>query len=661
MHRVIIYWIAWVTLLSASVSASLLRPRRLSTMPLTPNFHFDGSTSDLAQQFYRRHLAGDTAEPLRATHGNLPDRIKTRLDDKNLRFEQLSPLLQRAVVWDTGYGIGPDGNFVRIYTTKGVPMSKIAVTLPELRSTLCTTTNCSDPDGWATYRSNNCTGEWMLSVSHCASESVPQASTHTSMWATGGSDDMIPTLVMLRHFWTDPFDNKDYTVFAIHTMAPELEPQWSACPAGNAYGSIIIPCDSYSPSRAKTKQWFDPAPGELVAHWLDETHDNIMRKRVMFFVMIPILCVLGIAMAFGAFCCVRHRRQSKLQTTSQPVVKDTWINLEGSSLQRALIAHQSVKDPLDTFTTRDADGSGSLRMTALSSDRVTHVLLQDPNLQDCRISMQCINFTKLISSGGFGEVWLADIDGQTFAVKRLLQGRRVTMDDVETFTDEIQLVASLRHPNIVRFVAVAWTTLENLCMLTEYLPGGDLQSFLKRRGHELTWAREKRQLAIGIARAVHYLHTRAPVLIHRDIKSRNILVRDSPLEAKLSDFGVSRSIQRECMTLGVGTPYWTAPEVLEGTVYTEKSDIYSFGVVLSELDTCQAPYHEVQYGNATEHIQPFHILKMVMAGTIQPQFSDSCPAGVKELALSCLNVNPQERPSARDVVRRLASIEQWTC
>uniref|UniRef100_H3G576 Protein kinase domain-containing protein n=1 Tax=Phytophthora ramorum TaxID=164328 RepID=H3G576_PHYRM len=89
--------------------------------------------------------------------------------------------------------------------------------------------------------------------------------------------------------------------------------------------------------------------------------------------------------------------------------------------------------------------------------------------------------------------------------------------------------------------------------------------------------------------ALGYLHACTPPVIHRDLKSNNVLLTDK-LEPKVIDFGVSRGLVDLTMTAGVGTPYWTAPEILEGKRYTEKADIYSFGVVLSELDTGKIPY-----------------------------------------------------------------------
>ncbi|KAL3661233.1 hypothetical protein V7S43_013842 [Phytophthora oleae] len=109
-------------------------------------------------------------------------------------------------------------------------------------------------------------------------------------------------------------------------------------------------------------------------------------------------------------------------------------------------------------------------------------------------------------------------------------------------------------------------------MALEYLPMGNLQRYLK--------SKDKFYIALGIAQAFEYLHGCSSPIIHRDLKSSNILLTNE-LKPKLIDFGVSRGKVDFTMTGGIGTPYWTAPEVLEGKRYSEQADTYSFGVISS--------------------------------------------------------------------------------
>lgn len=158
----------------------------------------------------------------------------------------------------------------------------------------------------------------------------------------------------------------------------------------------------------------------------------------------------------------------------------------------------------------------------------------------------------------------------------------------------------------------------------------------------MTWACDKIHMAVGIAKAIQYLHSRE--VIHRDLKARNVLLTKR-LQPKLIDFGASRLISPFDMSAGVGTPFWTAPEVLESTEYTEKADIYSFGVLLTELDTCEAPFHSVVGANG-EKMKPFLILKQVVDGLLRPSLTDGCPQRIRKAADACFQHDPKLRPSA---------------
>lgn len=644
---------------ASTLPHTLLR-RRLSTeVPTDPNYAFNGSNSDLAQQFYRRHIAGDIPASLEYTDSQLPDKIKSRLHAHKLTFQILPPLLQRAVIWDTGYAIGPAQNLVKVYTTGGVSMAEIAVSVDDYLSahdaktdTNCTIKQCQDPNDLTTYRSEVCSGSMMLSVSHCASEEVVDGQPHMSMWATGGDPNAIPTMNIERHSWYDNVYLENYLVFAIHTTADTNEPSWSKCPASNVYGSVIIPCELYSVSKAQAKNWQEPQYTELVEVWLKQTGEKSQPFNAIF--LIPI-CGGLLLFICSLFYCIRYRRKHNRRFTA---AKDLGMT---ATLDRALMSPtappptttKDAKDPYMVATDSLVAYRGAARK--FSNHNLLTTLLNDPNLRSRRLNYDKIVFEKDLAKGAFGEVWLCRYETSVVAVKRLLQNKPRSSEDVHSFIDEIQITATLDHPNILRIIGVAWNTLENLCMVMEYLSNGDLQAHLRRNGSGMTWSRHKLPLATGVARALQYLHCRSPPMIHRDVKARNVLLTER-FETKLIDFGVSRSYGDCCMTVGVGTPYWTAPEVLEGTVYSEKSDIYSFGVLLSELDTCTAPYHDAKTAGHQEPLQPFHILKFVMAGTLQPNFTDACPEPIKVIADLCLRRDPSHRPSAIDVVAMLEDL-----
>ncbi|OWY94595.1 TKL protein kinase, partial [Phytophthora megakarya] len=164
------------------------------------------------------------------------------------------------------------------------------------------------------------------------------------------------------------------------------------------------------------------------------------------------------------------------------------------------------------------------------------------------------------------------------------------------------------------------------------------------------------RIAYQIAQALTYLHSLSPIVIHRDLKSKNVLLTEN-LDAKVTDFGVSRERQEQTMTAGVGTMLWMAPEVMMAEHYDESADIFSFGVLLSELDLQCLPYAHARFDPGTgKKVPDAVILQKVSSGSLQVAFSAGCLALVVKLAKECVSVDPSTRPSAPMVVFRLQTI-----
>eukprot|EP00644_Phytophthora_capsici_P003500 jgi/Phyca11/507990/fgenesh2_kg.PHYCAscaffold_31_\ len=179
-------------------------------------------------------------------------------------------------------------------------------------------------------------------------------------------------------------------------------------------------------------------------------------------------------------------------------------------------------------------------------------------------------------------------------------------------------------------------------------------------------------MALDIAEALAYLHSRQPKpILHRDLKSRNILL-DSTYTAKVADFGVSRygishSLEGEddddddpvgqfAMTRSIGTSRWIAPEVLSGDAqYSTAVDMYSFGVILSELDSHELPFSEITLSNG-QPLPESAVLELLRTGAINPALSDRCPRGVAMLMMECLTLEPTVRPTAAMATDRLRTL-----
>ncbi|KAA8492913.1 Serine/threonine-protein kinase EDR1 [Porphyridium purpureum] len=271
------------------------------------------------------------------------------------------------------------------------------------------------------------------------------------------------------------------------------------------------------------------------------------------------------------------------------------------------------------------------------------------------IDFRTLVFGPRIGAGGFGEVYKAKYRNEMVAVKTL---QKVDDDDqqavIAEFMVEMKLMSKLKHPNIVPFLGAS-VQQPNLAIVLEFMPGGSLYRAIhrRRRNHlgpfpllKTLW------IAYGISKGMEYLHCQYPVIIHRDLKSPNILLGSNVHEVKLTDFGLSRLRVATYVNTGPGgTPEWMAPELLRQDPFDERSDVFSFGVILWELVVCEKPWrddHPMQIvfkvGSRGEKLQ-------VPAGT-------QCPPELKAMILACFQEQPTKRPRFGDLTKQLEVMVQ---
>ncbi|KAI5435619.1 probable receptor-like protein kinase At5g59700 [Lathyrus oleraceus] len=289
------------------------------------------------------------------------------------------------------------------------------------------------------------------------------------------------------------------------------------------------------------------------------------------------------------------------------------------------------------------------------------------SLSEVEESTNYFDESLVIGIGGFGKVYRGELrDGRKVAVKR---GSRTSHQGIQEFRAEIETLFKFRHGNLVSLIGYCDQNQE-LILVYEFVEKGTLRSHLYGAGlQSLSW-NERLNVCIGAAKGLHYLHTAYPTaVIHRDVKSVNILL-DGNLNAKVGDFGISRtgpSVHETHVSTGVkGTFGYLDPEYFMREQLTEKSDVYSFGVVLIEI-LCARPVIDPSLPSGAINLKDWainYIHKGQWDQIIDPHLiiGDINPDSLKrfmETAVRCVADGGADRPSMRDVLWNLECCLQF--
>nr|XP_043620162.1 probable receptor-like protein kinase At5g38990 [Erigeron canadensis] len=306
---------------------------------------------------------------------------------------------------------------------------------------------------------------------------------------------------------------------------------------------------------------------------------------------------------------------------------------------------------------RNGKGSEASNSTAELSQRYCQF-----EFDEILLATENFNESLVVGEGGFGKVYKGNIHiGTTHvdvAIKRL---DLMSNQGASEFWEEVEMLSKLRHVHLVSLIGY-YNYEKEMILVYEYMPHGTLEDFLHKLHAPLSWV-ERLKICIGAARGLDYLHTGSSIevgVIHRDVKSSNILLHES-LAAKISDFGLARigpinQPSTYVNTLVKGTFGYIDPNYFATGKLT---DVYAFGVVLFEVLCQKRPLDEsFEYGLATwiqESIKEGNLKQIVYLG-IRSEISPKCLKGFARIAKRCLDYHPNDRPTMTEVVFSLESL-----
>uniref|UniRef100_A0A8C1Z269 LIM domain kinase 1 n=1 Tax=Cyprinus carpio TaxID=7962 RepID=A0A8C1Z269_CYPCA len=280
----------------------------------------------------------------------------------------------------------------------------------------------------------------------------------------------------------------------------------------------------------------------------------------------------------------------------------------------------------------------------------------DPNDKKQRIFRPSdLIYGEVLGKGCFGQAIKVTHSetGEVMVIKELLQ---FDEDTQKTFLKEVKVMRCLEHPNVLKFIGILYKD-KRLNLISEYVQGGTLTDTIQKMDRDHPW-KLKVSYAKDIAAGMAYLHSMN--VIHRDLNSHNCFVRENQTVV-VADFGLAQLVKEEKSSspgqlsklnklgrkkryMAVGNPYWMAPEMLNGKVYDERVDIFSFGIVVCEI--IGRVYADPDYLPRTQDfgLNVNEFLERYMA--------KDCPAAFFPIAVLCCALEAEKRPS-------FAKLEEW--
>ncbi|XP_073122101.1 calcium/calmodulin-regulated receptor-like kinase 1 [Henckelia pumila] len=379
-----------------------------------------------------------------------------------------------------------------------------------------------------------------------------------------------------------------------------------------------------------------------------------MRKESVGLVIgISVGVVIGIALAVVVFFCFAYRRKRSQIGSSSSRSSATITIHENGADTTSIFSDPSVGIESPRYAVRNGMAFWFGRFKKAGGVVAAPGILEY-SYKD--LQKATYNFSSLIGRGAYGPVYKAQVSpGDTVAVKVLATNSKQGEKEFQT---EVMLLGRLHHRNLVNLVGYCAEKNQHMLVYV-YMSRGSLASHLYNEKLEpLSWELRV-QIALDVAWGLEYLHEGAvPPVVHRDIKSSNILL-DQSMRARVADFGLSRveMVSKRASNIR-GTFGYLDPEYISTRSFTKKSDIYSYGVLLFELVAGRNPLQGLM-----EHVELAATSTEGKAGweeIVDPRLNGKFDVGelneLADLAHGCVVTIARKRPSMRDIVQVLSRI-----
>ncbi|XVF10663.1 hypothetical protein REPUB_Repub07fG0201800 [Reevesia pubescens] len=322
---------------------------------------------------------------------------------------------------------------------------------------------------------------------------------------------------------------------------------------------------------------------------------------------------------------------------------EEFSNMDASEMEDEIQKHTDDKNFSSLGESIGCQGSSSSRGDNESNSMV-----------DCEIHWEDLHLGEEVGQGSYAVVYRGIWNGSDVAVKVYFPGefKESTLLDYKKETD---IMRKLRHPNVLLFMGAVYSQ-ERLAIVTEFLPRGSLFKALHKNNQALD-VRRRMKMALDVARGMNYLHHRNPPIVHRDLKSSNLLV-DRNWNVKVGDFGLSRWKIGTFLTTKSrrGTPQWMAPEVLRNEPSNEKSDVFSFGVILWELMTLHFMEQFELFTGLFLNTTITSVVGVVGFMDRRLDLPEGLDLQVASIICDCWRSDPEDRPSFEDIINRMTGI-----